>query len=258
MPFDPNSMTLIIAKDLDSRVGDKLKMQVAADVMTTEEMEEAMKRVAVEEQVDNEIDNEDTATTEDGELPTNPDLSDAEETAKEADAESGEGDGSDSEADDTNKEGEDSADQKPAEETKDDLDEPNAAFEHAVAAGSTELGYYYAKGANAYKKRVRKNRLATETAQMTVARRQELIRRLMYVKPADTGFTSKLQRQIQLIEDPSKVYALVDEEGIITGQQRYEYESVVNALKEAGVEVFGTVEQLADTINDLQTKIAEA
>ena len=114
-----------------------------------------------------------------------------------------------------------------------------------------------------YKRRVRRERkekeltLAQETLQMEAAQRQKLIRRLLYVKPSDSGFTSKLQTFISTINNPDDWVALVDSDDVSTSDQELTKRQITEALGRAGIQMFENVETLADTYNQVQKAITE-
>lgn len=145
----------------------------------------------------------------------------------------------------------------------DELNEPNAAMEHAEALGPREIGIYLRLGADKYRRRVRRKKkeselkLAQETLQMDDAQRQKLIRRLLYVKPAQNGYDSKLQNFIATIDNPDEWVALIDTQGNDSSEDDLSTKQIQAALQKAGVQMFENVETLADTFNQVQKAITE-
>lgn len=146
---------------------------------------------------------------------------------------------------------------------EDELSEPNAAFEHAESIGSRELGIYLRLGNDKYRRRVRRLKkekdlkLAQETLQMDDAMRQKLVRRLLYVKPAESGFNSKLQTFISTITNPDDWIALVDIDGNSSSDDDLSTKQIQEALRKAGIQMFDNVETLADTFNQVQKAVTE-
>lgn len=146
---------------------------------------------------------------------------------------------------------------------EDELSEPNAAFEHAESIGSRELGIYLRLGNAKYCRRVRRLKkekelkLAQETLQMDDAMRQKLVRRLLYVKPAESGFNSKLQTFISTITNPDDWIALVDIDGNTSSDDDLSTKQIQEALRKAGIQMFDNVETLADTFNQVQKAVTE-
>lgn len=257
MPAPIAQTVLIVSDKLPNSIRTVLEQQLAADVMTNEQLEERQRQ---DEIADKQV--PDTGYDDDEEiLPDAPQSDPQEENAEQADA--GDENQDAGEEDNTNKGDEssttaadDAAKQKP-EEPEDDLT-GEAAVEHAKNAGADAYAYWARNGSAKYRQRVRKLRLAHETSQMTEARKQAMIKRFMYIKPADTGFTSKAKLAIATIDDPSKVVALVDNTDIVNADQELASRQALQALKNAGVEVYGTMEDLVDGINRLQQEITSA
>lgn len=261
MAYDASAMTLVIGNNLDPRVEDKLRAQVAADILTSEQLEEREKHELEKQKLEEEAQAQnDELGVGDGAAdgftaPDQGEVSQIENDSLEEKKQIAEDNQDDANPDDGSSDPADDDGEEP--DVKDELDEPNAAFEHAQSAGPIELGYYFKHGIKAYRKRVRKNVLATETLQLDIARKQSLIKRLLYVKPADTGFTSKLQTMIANIQNPGDWLAIVDPEGTGSAQQEFEKRQITKALEDAGIQVFDNVETLADAMNDIQKAIRE-
>lgn len=302
MSYNPDAMTVIVSGDLPPEMKEKLVNQLTADVLTAKEFSERESALAMQEQVEDDteanreqagLDGEgdgfaapeetevdsvevtDTSDDTDANLDTETDgddnaddttdddasdeTTDTEEPTTDDDA-----DPSDTESDEALVEEEDLEDLSEEDaEVKDDLDEPNAAFEHASSNGSKEIGRYLRLGVAKYKRRVRRERknkelnLAQETLQMEAAQRQKLIRRLLYVKPTDSGFTSKLQTFISTINNPDDWVALIDSDDVNTSGGELTKRQITEALAKAGIQMFENVETLADTYNQVQKAITE-
>lgn len=293
MPYNPDAMTIIVSGDLPPEMKDKLTNQLTADVLTAKEFAEREQALAMQVQVEDETkENREAAGLEEGNdgfsAPEETEVDNVEvadtsgdevDSAKESQTDLGSSE--DNQTDDKSDENENATDAETEDEeaqvdevdleevseedasVKDDLDEPNAAFEHASSLGTKELGRYLRLGVQKYKRRVRRERkqkeltLAQETLQMEAAQRQKLIRRLLYVKPSDSGFTSKLQTFISTINNPDDWVALVDSDDVRTSDQELTKRQITEALNRAGIQMFENVETLADTYNQVQKTITE-
>lgn len=297
MSYNPDAMAIIVSGDLAPEMMEKLKSQLTADVLTSQEFSERERALAMQEQVEADTqENREEAGLEEGEGFNAPEEGEVEDVeVADTSNETTEGEGNDdfdsdtggeteSESGDTEGEGE-STDADPSEEVedeavevseedtaeltdedkevKDDLDEPNAAMEHAKTIGSKEVGRLLLLGTAKYKRRVRRQRveaklqLAQETLQMDAAQRQKLIRRLFYVKPADSGFTSKMQTFISTIGTPDDWVALIDTDGMVSADHDLSKKQIEAALQRAGIQMFDNVDTLADTFNQVQKAITE-
>lgn len=300
MAYNPDAMTVIVSGDLPPEMKEKLTNQLTADVVTAKEFAERESALAMQEKaeedtqtnrdnagIDSEDDgfaapeeteiddvevtdtSEDTNTDNDDAGDDNAEDTTADDTSDDTANQEENADDEDTNSDDTESE-EAAVDDEDLEDlseddgkVKDDLDEPNAAFEHASSIGSKEIGRYLRLGVDKYKRRVRRERknkelnLAQETLQMEAAQRQKLIRRLLYVKPSDSGFTSKLQTFISTINNPDDWVALIDTDDISTSGQELTKRQITEALDKAGIQMFENVETLADTYNQVQKAITE-
>lgn len=278
MSYNPDAMTIIVSGDLPPEMAEKLKTQLTADVLTANEFAEREKALEMQQQVehDTEQNRVDAGLEEGGDDFQAPD----EASVDNVDVTDTSGDNLD-----TGTEGEGEADAEPEtteddsdvadidevdneelteedQSVKDELDEPNAALEHAQSVGTKEVGRLLRLGVGKYKRRVRRKRaeqlkLAQETLQMDDAQRQKLIRRLLYVKPTDSGFTSKLQTFISTLQSPQDWIALIDTEGSVGDGIELTKQQIKEALEKAGVQMFENVETLADTFNQVQKSITE-
>ena len=266
MNYNPDAMTIIVSGDLPPEMREKLVNQSTADVLTAKEFSERERALAMQEEVeadtkenreaaglegDNEGDGGFEAPDE-GEIEQTEvtDTSEEETTEEETTEEEDVADIDDADLEEVSEE--DSA-------VKDELDEPNAALEHAASIGTKEIGRYLRLGATKYKRRVRRQRLALaqETLQMDAAQRQKLIRRLFYVKPSDTGFTSKMQTFLSTINNPEEWVALIDIDGMVSADHDLTKKQIEAALKKAGIEMFENVDTMVDTFNQVQKAITE-
>ncbi len=290
MSYNPDAMTIIVSGDLAPEMMTKLTNQLTADVLTSKEFSEREKALAMQEQVEDQTkENRVAAGLEEEDEGFNaPDESEVENVEVTDTSEGGDGNesGSDNAGDengtdpatteestgDETTDGEDDevadideADNEELSEedkaVKDDLDKPNAAMEHAMSVGTKEVGRLLRLGTAKYKRRVRRQRkeytLAQETLQMDAAQRQKLIRRLFYVKPADSGFTSKIQTFISTINNPEDWVALIDTDGMVSADHELSKQQLANALDKAGITYFENVETMADTFNQVQKAITE-
>lgn len=205
-----------------------------------------------EDATGNEVDGE-------GNAETDPDATDSTNTENEDD---GENNGTETEEASVDEEDlEEITDED--QEVTDELNEPNAAMEHAQSLGPKEIGIYLRLGTDKYRRRVRRKKkeqelkLAQETLQMDDAQRQKLIRRLLYVKPAQNGYDSKLQNFISTIDNPDEWIALVDTQGNAGSEDDLSTKQIQAALQKAGIQMFENVETLADTFNQVQKAITE-
>lgn len=272
MTYNPDAMTIIVSGDLPPEMAEKLQSQLTADVLTAQEFGQREQVLEKQQEVEQdteqnrvdagleqqegdefaapdgaEVDNVDVADTSSDETSTDETegLDEDETTVEVADVD---------EADNEEVTEEEAS-------VKDDLDEPNAALEHAQSIGTKEVGRYLRLGVSKYKRRVRRQRqelaLAQETLQMDNAQRQKLIRRLLYVKPTDSGFTSKLQTFISTIANPDEWVALLDTEGAAGSKSELTTKQITEALSKAGIEMYDSVDTLADAFNQLQKTITE-
>lgn len=272
MAYDSGAMSIVIGDNLDPRIEQKMRAQIAADILTSKDLAEREKADIEKQKMEQAAEERNEKLgIDDYSAPSDAQVSEIDnqstevkEQLNEDDNKAGDGADPDAGSTDDNQDGKDdqaaepSDDNQKQEPEKDDLDEPNAAFEHAYASGKEEYGYYLKNGAKAYRERVRKNRLAVETLQMDAAHKESLIKRLLYVKPADSGFTSKLQTMISTIQDPGNWIALVDPEGIGTAEEELTKRKIQRALEQAGVQVFDNIDTLIDTVNDMQKTIRES
>lgn len=284
MAYNPDAMTIIVSGDLPPEMAEKLQSQLTADVLTAQEFAQREQTLEKQQEVEHDTaqnradagldgeEGDEFAAPDEGEV-DNVDVADTsgDEGGDEStddlggdDSESAEEDGDESEEDSSDDVADvDEADHEEVSEedkqVKDDLDEPNAAFEHAQALGTKEVGRYLRLGVAKYKRRVRRQRLilAQETLQMEAAQRQKLIRRLLYVKPTDSGFTSKLQTFISTISNPDDWVALVDSDASGGSQTELTKKQITEALEKAGIEMYDSVDTLADSFNQLQKSITE-
>lgn len=271
MPYNPDAMTIIVSGDLPPEMADQLKNQLTADVLTAQEFGERERVLAQQQEIEQD--------TEENRVEAGLEEKEGDEFSAPDESEIGEVDVADTSGDDTGgEEGGDDFEDPDAEieeaettdedmeevseedaNVKDDLDEPNAAFEHAQAGGSKEVGMYLKLGVARYKRRVRREReltLAQETLQMDNAQRQKLIRRLLYIKPNDTGFTSKLQTMISTI-NPNDWVVLIDSANATGDSVELTTKQIREALDKAGIEMYDSVDTLADSLNQLQKAITE-
>lgn len=273
MPYNPDAMTIIVSGDLPPEMAEKLQSQLTADVLTAQEF--AQRESVLEKQQEVEQDTEKNRVDAGLEKPNEGDDFQAPEktvvddievtdTSAETTEENEEvpsddnvekDENSDEEATDVEQEDLDEVTEEDA-SVKDELDEPNAALEHAQSIGTKEVGLYLRLGVARYKRRVRRLSLATETLQMEAAQREKLIRRLLYVKPQDAGFTSKLQTFINTIDNPEDWVALIDMENAGSGAELTS-KQITEALNKAGIEMYDNVETLANACNQLQKAITE-
>lgn len=272
MAYDSSAMSIVIGDNLDPRIEQKMRAQIAADILTSKQLAEREKADIEKQKMEQAAEERNKKLgIDDFSAPSDAQVSQIDEQSTEVKEDLNNDDnqqtdpGSDTDTGDAdnNQDGKDDSSTEPSDdnkdaEKKDDLDEPNAAFEHAYASGKEEYGYYLKNGAVKYKERVRKNRLAVETLQMDAAHKESLIKRLLYVKPADSGFTSKLQTMISTIQDPGNWIALVDGEGISSAEQELTKRKIHKALENAGVQVFDNIDNLIDTVNDMQKTIRES
>ena len=272
MSYNPDAMTIIVSGDLPPEMADQLKNQLTADVLTAQEFGERERVLAQQQEIEQDTEEnrvEAGLEEKEGDEFSAPDESEIGEVDV-ADTSGGEEGGEDfedpegeaeepeiEEAETTDEDMEDVSEEDA--KVKDDLDEPNAAFEHAQAGGSKEVGMYLKLGVARYKRRVRREReltLAQETLQMDNAQRQKLIRRLLYIKPNDTGFTSKLQTMISTI-NPNDWVVLIDSANASGDSVELTTKQIREALDKAGIEMYDSVDTLADSLNQLQKAITE-
>lgn len=270
MNYNPDAMTVIVSGDLAPEIMDNLKNQLTADVMTTSEFRDRENALAQQEQVEADTkENREAAGLEEGDensdtgfnAPDEGEIEDTDVTDTSDDTE----DTTEKEPEDDDEVETDPADEEEVsdedKEVTDDLNEPNAALEHAKSIGTREVGHYLRLGVDKYRRRVRRQRkeltLARETLEMDAAQRQKLIRRLFYVKPSDTGFTSKMQTFISSIGNAEDWVALIDTDGMVSSDHELSRKQIEAALRKAGIDIYDNVETLADTINQVQAAITE-